>query len=62
MHRAARLFEAQLTWQPPDGSWILDRVLHHVARWYGYEVWLDEALPEDADRRSVEANRASPAR
>jgi hypothetical protein len=57
IHRAERLSEAQLRWQPPDGSWPLQRVLHHVARWYGYAVWLDEALPEDVQQRYVEANR-----
>jgi hypothetical protein len=57
IHRAACLSAAQLTWQPPDGSWTLHRVLHHVARWYAYAVWLDEALPEDAQQRYVEANR-----
>jgi hypothetical protein len=57
IHRAERLSEAQLRWQPPDGSWPLQRVLHHVARWYAYAVWLDEALPEDVQQRYVEANR-----
>lgn len=57
IHRASQLTRAQLMWQPPDGSWTLHRVLHHVARWYGYAVWLDEALPEDPRSRYLEANR-----
>jgi AcrR family transcriptional regulator len=57
IHRAARLSEEELAWQPPDDSWPLQRVLHHVARSYGYAVWLDEALPEDAQQRYLEANR-----
>jgi len=57
IHRASQLSPAQRTWQPPDGSWTLHRVLHHVARWYGYAVWLDEALPEEPSSRYVEANR-----
>jgi uncharacterized damage-inducible protein DinB len=57
IHRAENLSEGQLNWQPPDGSWTLHRVLHHVARWYGYAVWLDEALPEEAQHRYIEANR-----
>ena len=56
-HDAARLSPAQLAWQPPDGSWALDRVLHHVARWYGYAAWLDEALPEDPGARYQEAQQ-----
>jgi hypothetical protein len=57
IHRAAALTQAQLRWQPPDGGWTLHRVLHHVARWYGYAAWLDEALPEDAEARYLEAHR-----
>jgi hypothetical protein len=57
IHRAGSLSAAQLAWQPPDGSWPLQRVLHHVARWYAYAVWLDEALPEATQERYVEANR-----
>lgn len=57
IHRASQLSEAQLTWQPPDGGWPLHRVIHHVARSYGYAVWLDEALPEDAEARYLEASR-----
>jgi len=55
--RAAGLTPAQLDWQPPNGGWTLERVLHHVARWYAYAAWLDEALPEDAHARYVEAHR-----
>jgi len=55
--RAARLTQTQLDWQPPDGGWTLERVLHHVARWYGYAAWLDEALPEDTQARYIEAQR-----
>lgn len=54
IHRAATLTRAQLEWRPPDG-WTLHRVLHHVARWYGYAAWLDDALPEEADARYDEA-------
>jgi len=57
IRRAASLSRAQLDWQPPDDGWTLHRVLHHVARWYGYAAWLDEALPEDPHARYVEANR-----
>jgi DinB superfamily len=57
IHRAAGLTQAQLDWQPPDGGWSLHRVLHHVARWYGYAAWLDEALPEDAEARYSEAQQ-----
>ena len=57
INRALKLSQAQLDWQPPDGGWTLHRVLHHVARWYGYAAWLDEALPEDPDGRYVEAHR-----
>ena len=57
IHRAAQLTQSQIMWQPPDGSWTLHRVLHHVARWYGYAVWLDEALPDDPKARYVEANQ-----
>jgi hypothetical protein len=56
IHRAAELTQDQLTWQPPEG-WTLHRVLHHVARWYGYAAWLDEALPEDAEARYAEARQ-----
>ena len=28
-----------------------------MARWYGYAAWLDDALPEDANARYVEAHR-----
>lgn len=28
-----------------------------MARWYGYGVWLDDALPEDVQERYREANR-----
>ncbi|MBV9893161.1 MAG: hypothetical protein JO020_03225 [Chloroflexi bacterium] len=42
-------------------SWLAEmtasRVLHHVARWYGYAVWLDEALPDEPKARYVEANQ-----
>jgi len=57
IHRASALTQAQLRWQPPDGGWTLHRVLHHVARWYGYAAWLDEALPEDVEARYSEAHR-----
>jgi hypothetical protein len=56
IHRAAGLTQAQLRWQPPEG-WTLHRTLHHVARWYGYAAWLDEALPEDPETRYREAHR-----
>ncbi len=56
IHRAAGLSRAQREWQPPDG-WTLHRVLHHVARWYGYAAWLDDALPTAADARYAEAHR-----
>jgi hypothetical protein len=55
--RASGLTRAQLDWQPPDGGWALHRVLHHVARSYGYAAWLDDALPEDAKARYLEAHR-----
>src|ERR1051326_724653 len=51
IHDTEQLSPAQLAWQPPDGGWRLDRVLHHVARWYGYAAWLDEALPEEPRAR-----------
>lgn len=51
VHDAAHLTPLQLNWQPPNGGWALDRVLHHVARWYGYAAWLDEALPADPRAR-----------
>ena len=35
----------------------LDRVLHHVARWYGYAAWLDDALPEEPRGRYEEAQQ-----
>lgn len=54
--RATELTRAQLDWQPPDGGWTLHRILHHVARFYGYAAWLDEALPEDAHARYAEAH------
>ncbi len=57
IHDAAHLSPAQLDWQPPDGGWTLDRVLHHVARWYGYAVWLDEALTEEPPRRYDQAQQ-----
>jgi hypothetical protein len=57
INRASRLTLAQLEWQPPDGGWTLHRVLHHVARWYGYAAWLDQALPEDPHARYLEAHR-----
>jgi hypothetical protein len=56
IHRAAGLTQAQLRWQPPEG-WALHRTLHHVARWYGYAAWLDEALPDDPETRYREAHR-----
>ena len=56
-HRASGLTQAQLDWQPPDGGWTLHRVLHHVARLYGYAAWLDDALPEDPHARYIEAHR-----
>ena len=55
--RASQLTPAQWDWQPPDGGWNLRRVIHHVARGYGYAAWLDEALPENAEARYIEANR-----
>lgn len=55
--RTSHLTSAQLDWQPPDGGWNLRRVIHHVARTYGYAAWLDEALSEDAEARYIEANR-----
>jgi hypothetical protein len=55
--RASHLTPAQLDWQPPDGGWNLRRVIHHVARTYGYAAWLDEALPDDVEARYIEANR-----
>jgi hypothetical protein len=57
IHDAAQLSQADLEWQPPDGGWTLDRVLHHVARWYGYAAWLDEALPEEPQARYEEAHQ-----
>ncbi len=57
IHDAAQLSQAQLDWQPPDGGWTLDRVLHHVARWYGYAAWLDEALTDDPWGRYAEAQQ-----
>lgn len=56
IHRAAGLTQAQLQWQPPDG-WTLHRMLHHVARWYGYAAWLDEELPENPILRYREAHQ-----
>lgn len=55
--RASHLTRAQWDWQPPDGGWTLRRVIHHVARTYGYAAWLDEALPDDVEERYREANR-----
>ncbi len=57
IHRAAQLTADELNWQPPDGSWDLRRVLHHVAYSYGYAAWLDEALPDEAVARYIEANQ-----
>jgi hypothetical protein len=57
INRAAGLTQPQLDWQPPDGGWTLQRILHHAARGYGYAAWLDDALPEDAPARYVEAHR-----
>jgi hypothetical protein len=57
LNRASGLTRTQLEWQPPDGGWTLHRVLHHVARWYAYAAWLDDALPEDTHARYVEAHR-----
>jgi hypothetical protein len=57
IHDAAQLSRAHLDWQPPDGGWTLDRVLHHVARWYGYAAWLDEALTEEPQGRYEEAHQ-----
>ena len=57
VNRASGLTRAQLDWQPPDGGWTLHRVLHHVARWYGYAAWLDDALPEGTRARYVEAHQ-----
>lgn len=55
--RTSHLTPAQWDWQPPDGGWNLRRVIHHVARTYGYAAWLDEALPEEGEARYTEANR-----
>ncbi len=55
--RASHLTPAQWDWQPPDSGWTLRRVIHHVARTYGYAAWLDEALPEEAEERYRESNR-----
>jgi uncharacterized damage-inducible protein DinB len=57
INRASGLTQAQLDWQPPDGGWTLHRVLHHVARGYGYAAWLDDALPEGGHARYNEAQR-----
>jgi len=57
IHDAAPLSQAQLEWQPPDDGWTLHRVLHHVARWYGYAAWLDEALTEEPQQRYAEAQQ-----
>ena len=54
--RAAALSADELDWQPPDGGWPLRRVLHHVARSeILYASAFDEALPEDPEKRYVEA-------
>ncbi|MGI8857149.1 MAG: hypothetical protein ACR2JW_15500 [Thermomicrobiales bacterium] len=55
--RASHLTPAQWDWQPPDDGWNLRRVIHHVARTYGYAAWLDEALPDAVETRYTEANR-----
>jgi hypothetical protein len=57
IHRAAGLTKERLDWQPPNDGWTLHRVLHHVARGYGYAAWLDEALPEEMEARYLEAHR-----
>lgn len=58
IQRAEGLSTAQLVWVPPDGRWSLRQVLHHVASAeVFYAISIDEALPEDATARYIEANR-----
>src|SRR5262245_15794241 len=57
IQRAARLSDEELGWQPPDGGWPLQRVLHHVARSEVlYAASFDEALPDDPGARYAEAD------
>lgn len=54
--RASQLSQEQLKWTPPNESWNLDRVLHHVSGGF-YAVWLDNPLPTDPLARHAEASR-----
>lgn len=46
--QAENLSDAELDWTPPDGSWTLRHMLHHLAQAeLYYAVWIDEPLPDE---------------